>query len=152
MYFKNITTIEELRAQYKALCIKLHPDKPTGDKRLFVEMQAEYEQLIKNFTNNIENSFTIEGEVELSKMIDKLINLNGLIIELCGTWLWITGNTIEHKDSLKSFGFRWAKKKVKWYWTPYKTKRKGKKTMDMEYIREKYGTKTFVNKTNLIAV
>ena len=150
MYFKNFNSIDDLRQQYKALCVRLHPDKPNGNHKLFVEMQEEYQKHLEHLTSKSE-SFNYTEEKELQDRIDSLMNLDGLIIELCGTWLWITGNTIEHKGSLKSLGFKWASKKKKWYFSPYKTKRKGKRTMSMGYIRNKYGSKTIVNENKKIA-
>ena len=34
-YFKNITTPKELKKQFRALSIKLHPDRPTGNAEEF---------------------------------------------------------------------------------------------------------------------
>lgn len=44
-YFLPPYTIENINAQYKNLCKRLHPDK-NGDKNNFIEMKAEKENLI----------------------------------------------------------------------------------------------------------
>lgn len=47
-YFKNITTAEEIKKQFRAYCINMHPDKG-GDPEEFKKMMAEYNGIIKNF-------------------------------------------------------------------------------------------------------
>ena len=47
-YFKNITTAEELKKQFRAYCVSMHPDKG-GDPENFKQMMAEYDGIIKNF-------------------------------------------------------------------------------------------------------
>ncbi len=48
-YFKDITTPEELKKQFRALSIKLHPDRPTGNAEEFKAMMAEYNNIMHNF-------------------------------------------------------------------------------------------------------
>lgn len=47
-YFKNITTAEEIKKQFRAYCVNMHPDKG-GDPEEFKVMMAEYNGIIKNF-------------------------------------------------------------------------------------------------------
>ena len=47
-YFKNITTAEELKKQFRAYCVSMHPDKG-GDPEEFKQMMAEYNGIIQNF-------------------------------------------------------------------------------------------------------
>lgn len=47
-YFKNITTAEEIKKQFRAYCVSMHPDKG-GDPEEFKAMMAEYNTIIKNF-------------------------------------------------------------------------------------------------------
>lgn len=47
-YFKNITTAEELKKQFRAYCVSMHPDKG-GNPEEFKNMMAEYNDIIKNF-------------------------------------------------------------------------------------------------------
>ena len=46
-YFNNITTPEELKKQFRAYCVSMHPDKG-GDPEEFKTMLAEYEEAAKN--------------------------------------------------------------------------------------------------------
>lgn len=47
-YFKNITTAEEIKKQFRAYCVSMHPDKG-GDPEEFKMMMSEYNGIIKNF-------------------------------------------------------------------------------------------------------
>lgn len=47
-YFNNITTDEELKKQFRAYCVNMHPDKG-GDPEEFKNMMAEYNGIVKNF-------------------------------------------------------------------------------------------------------
>lgn len=47
-YFNNITTAEEIKKQFRAYCVSMHPDKG-GDTEEFKQMMAEYDGIIKNF-------------------------------------------------------------------------------------------------------
>lgn len=47
-YFNNITTPEELKKQFRAYCVSMHPDKG-GDPEEFKAMVAEYNNITRNF-------------------------------------------------------------------------------------------------------
>lgn len=47
-YFKNITTAEEIKKQFRVYCVSMHPDKG-GDPEEFKLMMSEYNDIIKNF-------------------------------------------------------------------------------------------------------
>lgn len=46
-YFKNITTAEEIKKQFRVYCVSMHPDKG-GDPEEFKNMMAEYQAAMKN--------------------------------------------------------------------------------------------------------
>ena len=46
-YFTNISTAEELKKQFRAYCVSMHPDKG-GDPEEFKAMMAEYQAAMKN--------------------------------------------------------------------------------------------------------
>ena len=47
-YFSNITTPEELKKQFRAYCVTMHPDKG-GDPEEFKNMVAEYNNITRDF-------------------------------------------------------------------------------------------------------
>ena len=47
-YFNNISTAEEIKKQFRAYCVSMHPDKG-GDPEEFKTMMSEYKAIIKNF-------------------------------------------------------------------------------------------------------
>ena len=64
-------------------------------------------------------------------------------IELCGSWLWISGDTKPHKDNLKRIGCRWSNNKKQWYWRPPGSGRpwfRSSNEYSMEQIRSDYGS------------
>ena len=67
--------------------------------------------------------------------------MSGLVYEVIGNWIWISGNTIEHKEALKEMGCKWAAKKKQWFYRPEEHKSYwNREEHTIEEIRAKYGT------------
>ena len=79
----------------------------------------------------------------LEKVIKELEKLQDINAEIVGAWIWISGDTFKHRETLKKLGFKWASKKKMWYFseTPGK-KRKNGKEYSIDEIKEKYGSRT----------
>ena len=56
-YFENISTLEELRRQYKEL-LKLHHPDNGGNLETMQEINAEYDNLFKFLKNQHENNYS----------------------------------------------------------------------------------------------
>lgn len=67
-YFNNITTPEELKKQFRALSIKLHPDRPTGNAEEFKAMMAEYNNIMRNFEHAKERA---QAEAEARRQAEE---------------------------------------------------------------------------------
>lgn len=67
-YFKDITTPEEIKKQFRALSIKLHPDRPTGNAEEFKAMMAEYNNIMRNFEQAKERA---EAEAETRRQAEE---------------------------------------------------------------------------------
>lgn len=143
-YFINIRTLEELRKEYRRLVKENHPDNG-GDSEIIKIINVEYEIRFKQLeacdTTAGAKTYDMAADEKLRAIINAIINLN-IEIEICGSWVWVSGNTYGCKDELKSQGFHWASKKKMWYWHDPKeqTRSNGKTTMDD--IRSKYGSET----------
>lgn len=153
-YFKNVNTIEELRKQYKDLLKKFHPDNG-GSEEITKAINTEYEQLFKVLKNRHESKSTgadnnnsyyedmkynFEEDEKLREVLQKIINFSDITIEICGSFIWVSGNTYQYKKELKEFSFKWASQKKNWYWRPETYIKKSKKTLSMEDIRNYYGS------------
>ncbi|HBM98523.1 MAG TPA: molecular chaperone DnaJ [Ruminococcus sp.] len=139
-WFNNPSTLEELKQQYKKLALKHHPDLG-GNTADMQEINNEYDLLFARLKNTHATE-TTETPDEFKNIINALINLEGINIELCGSWLWITGNTKEHKEVLKSLHFRWSKSKCAWYYHTSDYKKTSGKTYSLDQIRDLYGSET----------
>lgn len=136
MFFRNIESIDELKKAYRNLAKQHHPDHG-GNADTMKAINAEYEKLFKQL--NTDNKHNLADGFR--EVIDAIINLDGLNIEVCGLWVWVSGNTYAVKDTLKQNGFMWASQKKMWYWRPEEASCTGhRKSSDMESIRIKYGS------------
>ena len=156
--FAACKTLDELKKAYKAAALKNHPDLG-GDTATMQTINAAYEERFDILKRNLNTAAaadetgkthaTAETAGDFIAIIDALLKLDGLEIELCGRWLWIGGNTREHKDALKAAGCRWCSTKKLWSWhfadegCGY---RKGRRST-MDQIRSKYGSTTFSRST-----
>ena len=147
-YFNNCKTLDELKAEYRRLAKINHPDLG-GSTEEMQRINAEYEkkfaelQKLHNATHDEKHQNT-EAPNEFINIINELLKLGGLEVELCGCWLWIGGNTKEHKEKLKAIGCQWCSKKKLWSWHHAEDGRsyyRGKRTIDE--IRSKYGSQVF---------
>jgi hypothetical protein len=77
---------------------------------------------------------------DFDEFLAVLMGLKGLEIEICGSWLWIGGETKENKDALKGAGCRWASKKKLWYWHAGEWVKKVRRALTMEQIRDLHGS------------
>lgn len=145
MYFTNVTTIEELKKQYRKLAKQYHPDI-TGDNEPMKVINNEYEFLFSKLSNSNTNN-TSHVDDGFRDIIDQLIQFN-IDIEICGSWIWLSGNTYSIKEQLKTLGFSWAAQKKQWYWKPADYIRKGKKSMSMDWIRDHYGSEKIETNKN----
>lgn len=154
-YFNNVNTLEELRKQYKELLKKYHPDNPTGSTEATQEINSEYDQLFKILkdkhekhknesrtektdANNMKYDFS--EDAKLRDVLQKIITFEGINIEIIGCWIWVDGNTYKYKDKFKEYGFKWASEKKKWYFHTETFRKRSRKKLSMDDIRNLYGS------------
>ena len=131
-YFRNVNDLQELRKQYRDLLKKHHPDNG-GNVSDMQEVNAEYDRLFKvlkdrheSKTTNQNNADTTgsntkstynsnmydwENDKALRDALEKIINFDGIEIEIVGQCIWFSGNTYAYKKELKEIGFKWASQK-----------------------------------------
>ena len=144
------TAIEDIKSQYKKLALKLHPDMG-GSVEAMARLNVEFD-FCKTHNYNVhkaqngsvytdQNQDTVDDVTDRFKeIIESLIHMDGLEVEICGSFLWVGGNTREFKDELKSMGFKWASKKRRWFLAPQGWRKKGRRELTMSEIRNSYGS------------
>lgn len=147
-WFNNPKTLEELKKQYKKLALRHHPDLG-GNTADMQEINNEYDLLFERLKNvhrsadgNVYTARTATTETasDYREIINRLINLKGIEIEICGTWLWITGDTKPHRETLKELRFRWSNKKKAWYFHKDPYIKKSRRNLSLDDIRDLYGS------------
>ena len=149
-FSSNISTMEELRREYRRLAKLHHPDAG-GDTEDMKQINAEYDALFAILSRQEaqerpqgkqEYNETTEDKAAEDKAIravlDALVNVNA-DIEIIGTWIWIHG-AYEYRELLKSMGFKFAPKKKAWCWHFGEYHRHHKWEVSLDEIRAKYGS------------
>lgn len=137
-YFTGLNP-DEAKKQFKKLCLELHPDnKETGNAEKFKQMFNEF-QNIQNKETETETETEFEMPEKMQNIILELSKYDSINMFVCGSWLWISGNTFLYKDIIKSLGCIFAGNKKMWFYT--ETKSSGRGNMDIEQIKNKYGSK-----------
>jgi len=136
----------EIKKAFKAASLKFHPDRNPAGAQMMITIYAAYEAL-KVLGENVETKgdFTQSNYAEeLNEILNKLLALDGLIIEICSAWIWISGDTMKHKKALGKDGLKcfWSNPKKMWYYRPAEYKSSSRKSSSMDSIRETYGSTT----------
>lgn len=145
MYFNHCTTLEELKAEYKKLVFKHHPDRG-GNTAIMQEINNQYENTFAKLKNTHRNATgetyqkeTNEAPADFINLINELLKMPGITIEVIGCFIWISGDTKPNKEALKALGFKWSKSKSMWYKAPEDYHKKSKGETSMDKIRDMYG-------------
>lgn len=150
-WFNDCKTVKEAKSQYHKLCRQYHPDM-SGEEttaimqeinaeftKVFAEIQRkETRQQNETKDNNI-NTSTEQAAERFMHIIQKLVRCDGLVIEIVGSWIWVSGTTYKYLRGIKSLGFKYSTKQKRYYYTEDYSGRRSHLTYDQ--IKEKYGYK-----------
>ena len=156
-YFKDVETLEHLRKQYRDLLKKYHPDNAHGSTEATQEINSEYDRLFRMLKDKHDHmnagkkdgkaktdfdsmKYDFSEDSKLRDVLQKIITFDGINIEIVGCWIWVDGNTYSYKDTLKELGFKWAREKKKWYFHTEAFRKRSKKKLSMDDIRNYYGS------------
>lgn len=126
----QLSSLEELKKAYRALCMRYHPDicrvcSKAEAEEIMKQINSEYEaaaEVIKRRAQaggNVNEKDAHESAESLKKfadLINQFVIFDDLNIEIIGVWMWVSGNTYKHKSELLAAGFKWSKKRKMWYW------------------------------------
>lgn len=137
---------KEVKTAYKKLALKYHPDRNPLGGELMKAVNAAFDMLMANIDDL--NKYQSEDESarynygeNLENVLNTLSGLAGIVYEVIGNWVWISGETFNHKAALNELKCKWAPKKKQWFYRPEEHKgRFNKKEHSIDEIRAKYGS------------
>jgi len=135
----------DLKLAFRRAVSKYHPDRNPAGLEMMKAVNEAYatlkDRIIDLFETKIdEHSEQQDYGSDLNDALNAIIHFVGLDIEVCGSWVWVGGDTKPFKQQIKEAGFKWAAKKKKWFFRPegYKSFSRGKYTMGQ--IRDTFGS------------
>lgn len=146
-YFDGCHTAEELKQAYRRLAKELHPDCG-GNAEEFAEMQNQFSAAWDNLRNVHKaqdgSTYTKATEntgsaFEYMEIINQMISWN-VKIEIIGTWLWVSGDTYNHRAELKQMHFGFSSKKKAWYFHKEDYHKETRKHFSLDELRGIYGS------------
>lgn len=135
-------TPEDVKRAYRQAAMKYHPDRNPAGAEMMKIVNAAYD-VLRDYSGEIEQTETTTSgsyPEALNEALNAVYGLDGLDIEICGAWVWIDGDTYQHRAPLKDAGFRFASKKKRWYFRPEDWRSSSHGQYSMDDIRGKYGS------------
>lgn len=146
MFFDHCETVESLTAEYRKAAKLNHPDMG-GDEETMKKVNAEFAEAMERIRKAEsrkggakESGNTADLSSDIAEMIQRIIMIDDIIIEVCGSWVWVGGDTFSHRVELREAGYSYSGRKKMWYWGQKKDNRRS--CQSMEYIRQTYGSRT----------
>lgn len=139
--FEKCLTVEEARNLYRKLAKENHPDLG-GNTETMKIINSAYEL----YTSKNCNSEEFKSESIVMKKIIEVLLMNlpdDCLIELVGSWIWVSGNTKEHKERLKASKMKWSNTRKKWYWHDGKIRKSRANSGTFEEIKFRHGSRLF---------
>ena len=152
LFYQNCRTMEELKAEYKRLAKMYHPDLAENEadaqqrEKIMAQVNAQYDERAKILPNTNAAGETYqprdrEAPEAFRAAVLAAMKMQGVTVELCGLWLWVTGDTFSNRDALKAAGYRFSSNKRAWYWHQGSYKKRGS-DFSLDDIRYKFGSVT----------
>jgi len=154
-YFEDCSSLDEAKQLYKELVFQLHPDTSGRDSKAeFQAMQNEFEAF-RPGAEKFKGEFEQWDAQEYSELIQQLMKIPNITIEVCGSWIWLAGDTKPVKELIKAVdtgekmkrGF--SRKKKKWHFSPKGYRKWGKRELSFEEIKNRYGYRPAASKGKL---
>lgn len=128
-WFNGCKSVKEAKSLYHKLCRQYHPDMSGSDTTAQMqEINAEFAEVFErlqqkeayqqhNTAHETDNSNTTTKQTaeKFMAIIQRLVKCEGLIIEIVGSWIWLSGDTFKYMRCIKGMGFKYSTKHKKYY-------------------------------------
>lgn len=135
-------TVDAIKLAHRKAAFRYHPDRDPDGLEMMKMINLAYEVLLEkiDLIPGINPSDTSPILDDIKNIFDRIRTFGGLHAEVCGTWLWITGDTKPYKETFKDLGMRWSRNKVAWYWRPADYKKWNNHNFSLDEIRAMHGS------------
>ena len=102
----KLHTVAELRAEYKKLLVKHHPDNG-GNEETMKEINRQYDAIFAQISHENKSdgrSYTQEKNEEFKAILNAISGFN-MTVEIIGSWIWAF-DSYPYKDKLKALNFK----------------------------------------------
>lgn len=139
-------TLKSVRQAFRSAAKKHHPDHG-GNEEMMKLVNLAFETL-KNLIDN--GVGWLSGDVweakrakplteTMAEILEAVGHFPGVVCEIVGTWLWVSGDTYPVRKEMKAAGLKWAHKKKVWYFHEGSYRRRHKGSYSMRDIRDLHG-------------
>lgn len=156
-WFKGLKTVAEVKTQYRKLAMENHPDRKPAEMKdaatkIMQSINETYHKMLEMLHGKTETDkegtehtyyYNQQHEQEIIDKLAELLTLElpGCEILLIGKWLWVTGETKQHKELLgkNGAGLIFHSKRLAWYFKPYSGYATYAKNKSLEDLADTYG-------------
>jgi curved DNA-binding protein CbpA len=157
-WFSSTSTVEEIKALYRELALRFHPDRG-GDNAVMAAINAAYDERLKALdgaatTGNDGKTrvyrYNATREQAIRNAISRILALRipDMDIFLIGVYIWILGTRRSHARALVEIGCLWHHKRQCWYWKPSDMPRSFYSGADLGQLVAQYGYRHFSTDTS----
>jgi len=150
-YFKDCRTLDDAKKTFRRLSMELHPDKG-GTNADFIELRKQFKAFRPSETKDTDKDFNFD---RFENLVYKFNNLDNIIVDFVGTWIYLRGDTYNNKEAIKSLNLdgyknaRFSKSKRCWYFMPEGVKLRKVRGQKLSKIKAKYGCQSYTSKGQL---
>jgi hypothetical protein len=142
----GVADSDSCETAYRRAAMKFHPDRSGGSVEMMQAVNQAIEAIRKWYTeggDDLRDHDKPSGYGDLlAAAIAAVVELEGIAIEICGSWVWITGDTRPHKAAFREAGYMWGAKKAAWYFRPAGFKSRGRGKWTLDEIRDYHGSQS----------
>ncbi|HEY8160579.1 MAG TPA: DnaJ domain-containing protein [Methylobacter sp.] len=133
---------DAIKTAYRKACMRYRPNKNPAGTVMMKAVNAAHRLLKETAYNGAEHPIQEAVNSDFGDMLNSAINavisLDGVNTRIYGASAWLSGNTKEHKEAIKTAGYRWDNKKAAWCFRLSDHENPNKSDWDIEKAGDTY--------------
>ena len=158
-FFENCADVDAARKRYYKLAQVYHSDTGAGDDDTMRIINDQFSAYVGRsaaadtipalpagviaLPEHCETPAAVGEAAEYMTVIAALVSIPDIMVEIVGSWVWVSGDTKAHKDEIKAARLHFSGQRREWYWHPVDETKPARRfrasKLSMDEIRDKYG-------------